>query len=258
MVAQQRRHGPGVASLASLPRADAAFRTHDQQDLAAACRAAVRRGHRRQHARHHHRARHRRRGFPAVPLDPDQHQPARCTASATCPRRPRAGAATTGWRGKAPARPVRRRRHLRDPRPARLLGGRRDHGLPLCRALRRRSAFHRTIERSACHGMTASMPSSVAVSTASSSRSPLARACTSTSRMSGRGSSHELQAHPTVSSAGRRGGHGAGQPLAGAVGDVHRSPPTASRLTVTAWRASAPVEDEASNRGPAGPACPGR
>ena len=83
-----------------------------------------------------------------------------------------------------------------------------------------RSAFHRTMDRSACHGTTASMPSSVAVSAASSSRSPLARAWTRTSRTPGRGSS-ESSEHVTVSSFGRDGGDRAGQPLAGAVGDVH-------------------------------------
>ena len=43
-------------------------------------------------------------------------------------------------------------------------------------ALAARSAFQRTMDRSDCQGITASMPSSVAVSIASSSRSPLANA----------------------------------------------------------------------------------
>ena len=45
-----------------------------------------------------------------------------------------------------------------------------------------RSAVHRTTDRDAAHGTISSMPSSVSISTASSARSPLARACAAMNR----------------------------------------------------------------------------
>ncbi|GAP61185.1 hypothetical protein AHiyo1_48530 [Arthrobacter sp. Hiyo1] len=94
------------------------------------------------------------------------------------------------------------------------------------------------MERSACQGTTASIPSSVAVSTASSSRSPFARAWTNTSRTAGWCSSWTAEATtvrvPCPDSAT--------VPVSRlpAPSAISTASPISRRLTVTACLASAP------------------
>src|SRR5690606_32347498 len=109
-----------------------------------------------------------------------------------------------------------------------------------CSPLAALSPRHWTTDRSDCHGRTASTPSSVAASTAISSRSPLASACTSTSRGEAGGS--DVTAVTSISTA-------AG-PEPGATSPTSRVPtpsttsigsPARSRCTDAACRASGPV-----------------
>ena len=103
--------------------------------------------------------------------------------------------------------------------------------------------LHTDTHRSACHGTTASTPSSVAVSTACSSRPLLASAWTRTIRTVDSASSTRSRTRAVRRSLA---------PFAPArtTSQTSRRPapstrstrsPTCSRLTVTAWRASVPV-----------------
>ena len=101
--------------------------------------------------------------------------------------------------------PVERRARPRAPGrgatawpPTRTVPSQRD------RLLAARSPRQTTIDRSACHGTTASTPTSVAASIAISSRSPLARACTSTSGTAGAASTTTSVTATTHAVAGHR------------------------------------------------------
>ena len=119
----------------------------------------------------------------------------------------------------------------------------------LRRAFSPRSPRHCTTLRDACHGTTSSTPHSVAASTAWSSRSFLARACTSTNRGLGSGSlATETTRRSSVPAPTATTSPSTRSP---APSVSSRCSPTRVRRTVAACRPSGPSSTDAPRRPPA-------
>jgi hypothetical protein len=106
------------------------------------------------------------------------------------------------------------------------------------------AASHLEMLRAACQGTIASTPSSVADCTANSSRSPFARACTSTTRGCGGSTSRRVPTR-TTTSFGDTASHSPSNQTPRPSPTVTCSP-TRRRRTAAAWCASAPVRTTAS------------
>ena len=180
--------------------------------------------------------------------------------STVVPMPPRAG------RASAPPRPSSTRSRTSGTHARRLcLAASRAVRRHFSSALSPRAPCHCAIDRAAAHGTISSTPSSVIVSTASSARSPLGSAWTTTRRGSGAGTVRRA-VDPQLETVRRDRGRPRTRRACPRPSPTSTCSPTVSRRTRAACRPSSPVSATASpsgsastrNSGSASPALPER